>query len=69
MGLVSQLSKWLLKLKFLPFIARLKPGHMYINGRQNLGHLLKDVKVQEWPENIKQFLHIGEFRLGCPFNG
>ena len=40
-------------------LARLKPGHMYINGRENLGHLIRDSKIQEWPDRIKQMLQIG----------
>ena len=39
--------------------ARLKPGHMYLNGRKNLGNAIKDLKVQEWSDPIRQMLHIG----------
>ena len=39
--------------------ARLKPGHMYLDGRKNLGNAIKDLKVQEWSDPIKQMLHIG----------
>ena len=42
-----------------PRFARLKPGHMYLDGRKNLGNAIKDLKVQEWSDPIKQMLHIG----------
>ena len=41
--------------------ARLKPGHMYVDGKHNLGSLLKDSKTQDWPEDIRNIFHVGSF--------
>ena len=41
--------------------ARLKPGHMYVDGKFNFGSLIKDSKTQDWPEEIKNIFHVGSF--------
>ena len=34
--------------------ARLKPGHMHINGRNNFGYIVKDFRYADWPESIRE---------------
>ena len=34
--------------------ARLKPGHMHVNGRNNFGYIVKDFRYADWPESIRE---------------
>ena len=34
-------------------------GQMYLNGRQNLGFVIKSNTYHMWPKNVKDFLQIG----------
>ena len=34
-------------------------GQMYLNGRQNLGFVIKSNTYHLWPKNVKDFLQIG----------
>ena len=40
--------------------ARLKPGHMHINGRKNFGFLVKDSRYSDWPESIRDVFKLDQ---------
>jgi RNA recognition motif-containing protein len=40
-------------------MARLKPGHMFVDGKKSLGYLTKNKNFHEWPQAIKSWLQIG----------
>ena len=40
--------------------ARLKPGHMHINGRNNFGFLVKDFRYADWPESIREVFKLDQ---------
>lgn len=41
-------------------LARIKPGHMYIDAKRNLGYTTKNLRYPEWSDSIKDIFMVGK---------
>lgn len=40
--------------------ARIKPGHVFLDGQRNLGYAIKDLRYHDWPDEIKDLFQVGQ---------